>query len=383
MRCEWQVKKLSDIVEFNPTERLPKGAIAKKISMDMLQPFTKDIFQYELQPYNGGAKFRNGDTIMARITPCLENGKVSKVNILTQGEVGFGSTEYIVLRAIPNVSDPDFIYYLTISDLVRAPAIKSMVGSSGRQRVQQNVLETLELPIPPYANSYENSRKRHELVSTYDYIEQPKSSGYRSLHRVYKYHSDSVDIYNKNMLIEIQFRTHLQHLWATAVETMGLFTKEAIKAGQGDDDVKRFFLLTSALFAKRENQPIPPDVIDDIDEIVSELEGINAKNNYLDFLSGIRVAIDFQAKKIKYKKASYFILILNYNTKRLSIKSFMPSQIDEANSIYNSIESTQAETKIDAVLVNVSSFKSLKSAYPNYFSDIGEFVDVVKSYLKS
>ena len=150
MKSDWQVKKLSDIVEFNPTERLSKGAIAKKIPMDMLQPFTKDIFQYELQPYTGGAKFRNGDTIMARITPCLENGKVSKVNIMTQGEVGFGSTEYIVLRAIPNVSDPDFIYYLTISDFVRAPAIKSMVGSSGRQRVQQNVLETLELPIPPY-----------------------------------------------------------------------------------------------------------------------------------------------------------------------------------------------------------------------------------------
>ena len=150
MKSDWQVKKLSDLVEFNPSERLPKGAIAKKISMDMLQPYTKDVFQYELQPYNGGAKFRNGDTIMARITPCLENGKVSKVNILTKDEVGFGSTEYIVLRAIPNVSDPDFIYYLTISDLVRAPAIKSMVGSSGRQRVQQNVLETLELPIPPY-----------------------------------------------------------------------------------------------------------------------------------------------------------------------------------------------------------------------------------------
>ena len=150
MKSDWQVKKLSDLVEFNPIERLPKGAIAKKISMDMLQPYTKDVFQYELQPYTGAAKFRNGDTIMARITPCLENGKASKVNILTQGEVGFGSTEYIVLRAIPNVSDPDFIYYLTISDFVRAPAIKSMVGSSGRQRVQQNVLETLKLPLPPY-----------------------------------------------------------------------------------------------------------------------------------------------------------------------------------------------------------------------------------------
>ena len=91
-----------------------------------------------------------------------------------------------------------------------------------------------------YADKYENSRKRHELVSTYDYIKQPKASGYRSLHCVYKYHSDSVDTYNKNMLIEIQFRTHLQHLWATAVETMGLFTKEAIKSGQGTKDVKRF-----------------------------------------------------------------------------------------------------------------------------------------------
>ena len=106
MKSDWQVKKLSDLVEFNPIERLPKGAIAKKISMDMLQPYTKDVFQYELQPYTGGAKFRNGDTIMARITPCLENGKASKVNILTQGEVGFGSTEYIVLRAIPNVNMP-------------------------------------------------------------------------------------------------------------------------------------------------------------------------------------------------------------------------------------------------------------------------------------
>ncbi len=236
--------------------------------------------------------------------------------------------------------------------------------------------------IYEYADKYEKSRKRHILRSQDDYIQNPKISGYRGLHRVYEYHSDSVDTYNKNMLIEIQFRTHLQHLWATAVETMGLFTKEAIKSGQGSVDVKRFFLLSSALLAKRENQPIPPGVIDDIAEIISELESINAKNNYLDFLSGIRVAVNFQTQKIKDKKASYYILILNYNTRRLSVKSFMPSQFDEANNIYNSIESTRAETKIDAVLVNVSSFKSLKSAYPNYFSDIGEFVDIMKGYLK-
>lgn len=235
--------------------------------------------------------------------------------------------------------------------------------------------------IYKYANEYENSRKRHILKSQYDYVQQPKASGYRSLHRVYEYHSDSIDTYNRNMLIEIQFRTHLQHLWATAVETMGLFTKEAIKSGQGDAEVKRFFQLASALIAKKENQPIPPNVVDDIDEIISELEGINSKNNYLDFLSGIRVAVNFQTHKGKEKKAQYYILILNYNTKRLSIKSFMPSQFEEANEVYSSIESTRAETKIDAVLVNVSSFKALKSAYSNYFSDIGEFVDIIKSYL--
>lgn len=238
-----------------------------------------------------------------------------------------------------------------------------------------------------YANKYENSRKRHELVSSYDYIKQPKASGYRSLHCVYKYHSDSVDTYNKNMLIEIQFRTHLQHLWATAVETMGLFTKEAIKSGQGTKEVKRFFQLTSALLAIKENYPIPPNVVNDVNEIVSELEEINARNNYLDFLSGIRVAGDYQKNKLKYgkiqSKAQYYILILNYNTRRLSVKSYTTSQIDEANRVYNSIESTRAEEKIDAVLVNVSSFNALKSAYPNYFLDIGEFVDIVKNYLQS
>lgn len=234
-----------------------------------------------------------------------------------------------------------------------------------------------------YSAEYEKSRKRHILKSEYDYIKNPKATGYRSLHVVYEYHSDAVDTYNKNMLIEIQFRTHLQHLWATAVETMGLFTKKAIKSGQGDDDVNRFFVLTSALFAKIEGQPIPPNVIDDIDEIASEIEALNAKQNYLDFLSGIRVATDYQEQKTKTKKSGYYILILNYNTNRLKIQSFMPSQFEKANSIYNSIESTRAETKIDAVLVNVSSFKALKAAYPNYFSDINEFIRIVKSYLKS
>ena len=147
--AEWVMKKLKDIAEFNPRESLAKGVVAKKVAMDKLQPFCRDIPGYELEPFSGGTKFRNGDTIMARITPCLENGKTAKVAVLDEGEVGFGSTEYIVFRAKDGI-DEDFIYYLVCSPLVREPAIKSMVGSSGRQRVQTDVVQNLEIMVPEY-----------------------------------------------------------------------------------------------------------------------------------------------------------------------------------------------------------------------------------------
>ncbi len=149
MKSEWTVKKLSEIADFNPRESLAKGTIAKKVGMDKLQPFCRDIPSYEVEAFSGGTKFRNGDTIMARITPCLENGKTAKVDILDDNEIGFGSTEYIVFRAKEGV-DEDFLYYLVCSSIVREPAIKSMVGSSGRQRVQTNVVQNLDIAVPPY-----------------------------------------------------------------------------------------------------------------------------------------------------------------------------------------------------------------------------------------
>lgn len=140
--------KLYEFVILNPKETLPKGTISKKIAMDKLQPFTRDILGYDVEPYAGGTKFRNGDTIMARITPCLENGKIAQVNILDENEIGFGSTEYIVFRAKEEVTDPDYVYYLVCSSNIREVAIKSMVGSSGRQRVQTDVVQNIEIEMP-------------------------------------------------------------------------------------------------------------------------------------------------------------------------------------------------------------------------------------------
>lgn len=163
MKSDWPIKKLSEIADINPKESLSKGTFAKKIPMDVLQPFTRDIPSYEIKPYNGGAKFRNQDTIMARITPCLENGKTAQVRCLDDNEVGFGSTEYIIFRAKEG-TDPDFLYYLVRSPLVRGSAIKSMVGSSGRQRVQKDVVANLEIAVP----NHEEQKKIGELLKSLD-----------------------------------------------------------------------------------------------------------------------------------------------------------------------------------------------------------------------
>lgn len=147
----WQEAKLAEVFEINPTEYLKKGQIAKKVTMDLLQPFTKRPITYHIEPFNGGMKFRNGDTIVARITPCLENGKTAFIDFLEDGEVAFGSTEYIVLREKEGVSDKQFVYYFSISPDFRDVAILSMTGSSGRQRVQTDVVRSHTFKIPPLA----------------------------------------------------------------------------------------------------------------------------------------------------------------------------------------------------------------------------------------
>ncbi|MDE0158059.1 MAG: restriction endonuclease subunit S [Gammaproteobacteria bacterium] len=136
MRPEgWREVRLGDVAEINPKETIPKGAKAPKVLMDFLVPHTKRIPEYIVENYKGGSKFKNGDTLVARITPCLENGKTSFVDFLENDQVGFGSTEFIVLREKQGVTDRHYLYYLAVSDDFRDIAVKSMTGTSGRQRV--------------------------------------------------------------------------------------------------------------------------------------------------------------------------------------------------------------------------------------------------------
>lgn len=143
------------------------------------------------------------------------------------------------------------------------------------------------------ANSFESSRKRHVFKSPYDYIENPKEFGYRSLHCFYEYKSDDKNsAYNRNMLVDVQYRTQLQHLWATSVETMRIFTKQSLKSSIGKSDDKRFFALISSLLSLEENKPIVPNTINNKNELIQEIEYLNNKYKYLDKLSAVKVAIN-------------------------------------------------------------------------------------------
>ena len=160
----WKLYKMSDFIDFNPTISLKKGTVARKITMDKLIPRSRDIYDWEYEPYSGGTKFQNGDTIMARITPCLENGKHAFISLLDDGETAFGSTEYLVMRGIPGISDNRFVYYLSHFPVFKNAAIKSMVGSSGRQRVHVDVLKNLEFYLP----GLEEQRQIADTLSALD-----------------------------------------------------------------------------------------------------------------------------------------------------------------------------------------------------------------------
>ena len=144
----WGVKALGEVVKLNPPEPMKRGTLAPYLDMAALPTSGSSPGNPLLREYKSGTRFRKDDTLLARITPCLENGKTAFVQSLATGTAGWGSTEFIVMRAIPPVP-PEYTYLLARDDGFREHAIQSMTGTSGRQRVQVDALAPYPLPSPP------------------------------------------------------------------------------------------------------------------------------------------------------------------------------------------------------------------------------------------
>jgi type I restriction enzyme S subunit len=146
----WGVKRVTDAVQVNPRVAVPRDGEKPFVPMGCLSNDSMLISDIESRAGNSGAKFQNGDTLFARITPCLENGKTSYVQFLPDANaVAFGSTEFIVLRSVSLT--PEFVYCLARSDEFRGVAIKSMSGATGRQRVQERCFGDFQIAQPPLA----------------------------------------------------------------------------------------------------------------------------------------------------------------------------------------------------------------------------------------
>ena len=131
---------------LNPKRTLAKNQVARSIDMSQLSTSGAFPSGWEMKPFNGGMRFTNGDTLLARITPCLENGKTAFIDFLDDGEVAFGSTEYIVL-APKNDTPPEMLYCLARYPAFVDYAVKNMNGSSGRQRVSAETVGQYRLPL--------------------------------------------------------------------------------------------------------------------------------------------------------------------------------------------------------------------------------------------
>jgi type I restriction enzyme, S subunit len=167
----WEVKRVTDAVHVNPRVVVPREGEKPFVPMGCLSTDSMLISEIESRTGNSGSKFQNGDTLFARITPCLENGKTGLVQFMPNAsDVAFGSTEFIVLRS--RSLTPEFVYCLARSDEFRGVAIKSMSGATGRQRVQEKCFGDFQIAHPP-----------QELLGQFSAIVSPSFRLIYSLHQ--------------------------------------------------------------------------------------------------------------------------------------------------------------------------------------------------------
>ena len=273
---------------------------------------------------------------------------------------------------------------LVAQRLKRAPSIIGKLERQGNMQLARMqdigglraVVRTLK-QVRILEASYQSSRFAHELVSENDYIATPKSSGYRSIHLIYRYHNNKAPAY-EGLLVELQMRTKLQHIWATAVETMGTFLDHALKSSEGPKEWLNFFSLVGSAFAHLEKCPAVPNyecmtAMETYREVTKVSNSLNVRNR----LTAYTVVTNAITRD--RKMGSYHLIILNLDQKTVQIQSFGVSRLEEANERYMLAE-TQSKNgeSTQAVLVATSSLEMLRRAYPNFFLDTSEFLNKLR-----
>ncbi len=258
--------------------------------------------------------------------------------------------------------------------------LSQMQDIAGCRAIMSNVSLARKL----YEESYIRGDLKHNKVNKKDYITHPKEDGYRSLHVIYRYNSDKAGKKDYNgLLIEVQIRSKLQHLWATAIETVDFFTRQAIKSNEGQKEWMDFFKLVSSAFAIIENTPLVPNTPTDEKELYSKIKEKEKELEVIKVMSGWTKAVKvFQQVAKKSPHLRYFLLELDIIGEKLSIYAYTKNQEERAISDYAKFEKrNQGKKEYDVVLVGADTTNDLKKAYPNYFVDTKDFLTNLQKIL--
>ena len=228
------------------------------------------------------------------------------------------------------------------------------------------------------AELYRRSRIKHRLHTLDNYIERPQASGYRGVHLIYRYYSDRNQTFN-GQKIEIQLRSPLQHSWATAVETVGTFTRYALKSSIGPNQWLRFFALMGSVVAIREGTNRVQNTPEDSAQLLEELRTLSSELDVVNRLETFGAALT-QVSNRAGGGAHYFLVQLDLDLQQILITGFKPRELEAANQRYLDAERNVSASK-DAVLVSVDNVNVLRRAYPNYFLDTAMFLSTVREAL--
>ena len=261
-----------------------------------------------------------------------------------------------------------------LDKLERYPEMKlhRMQDISGCRAIVKTVRDVERLDL-----SIRDSRTRHTLHKVHNYITEPKDSGYRGIHLVYKYNGTKTEY--QDYFVELQLRSKIQHAWATAVEIVDTFTKQALKSSRGKQEWLDFFIYAAAQFAKLESRPVGT-IAEGLDSH-SELMRLEKKLNVVTRLNAFAVSAEHMTKK-KNGKTDYFLLELTDHARQIIVTQYVQSSFERATQNYLEKEKqAKIDPTYDVVLVAASSMHALKRAYPNYFADSKDFIKYIQRVL--
>ena len=231
---------------------------------------------------------------------------------------------------------------------------------------------------------YMTNRYTEDPYRIRDYVANPKPDGYRCIHLVYRYHSMSRSTTRSELLkgyeglrIEIQIRSRLQHLWATAVEIVDIFTGQEIKTGKGKDDWKRFLLLMANDIAARERCPLIDDAPTNLRELREELRHYIDSLNVYSVMEGWTASVNYINPK-DLKIAESVVLELNPNTRELTMYFYDRENLKAADKQAYELERQHEDDDVQVVRISTDSIRSLKSAYPNFYLNSSSFLAAVR-----